>query len=627
MLRELCLFTSEFRGQLATRCVSRGLGGRAPTGVSVRPDRVASRNPRRLSGARHEYLSTADGNRELLIHFGTKEITFDEADYIPFGEQLLKQDRFLAGSATQWATGEPYPWERVKEMLESLLEEGIVEREHAARPAGVNPRYQAVIEQEATRAAPTEPLWWMPDSAEVFEQVAGRPLELGYLETVIPVHRVAHAALDADGRHVGENNVFPYAMRLKIPTEWRACPYPGSRHQDDLPMNVTALQAMAKHWRSMLQTGLEVRAEFVRRYPMPSEGVWALGDLHAFSCAALALPSFELMRGEGPVANGALDPVLSSMFRLIDGVRMVTVFSLFWPEAQLPYDAPMTGQQLLHLTERDTHFLSTHGVCAGPPHMVEEFFATVVDGQPLAKGPAPLGEWARDIPAAVDYGLYGLQLYAVLFTLWVRMGSAYQQVREALQSATALAEPSLEGLRARFEAHWAIVVPGRLHLAEQRAWSEARYEEMFERSQLGLRGHEGRKPTPFVEALTPSPGLLGERARAQLLGVLRASLDAPGAGPTLEAVADALLEYLRVERTVLRAAVAVQRSINELLGRPQPQRALSGGDLAIHHDLRKGTLGGMPYLPDAFREELGLSIENTESSTRLTRGGESIELV
>jgi hypothetical protein len=33
----------------------------------------------------HEYLSTADGNRELLIHFGTKEITFDEADYIPFG--------------------------------------------------------------------------------------------------------------------------------------------------------------------------------------------------------------------------------------------------------------------------------------------------------------------------------------------------------------------------------------------------------------------------------------------------------------------------------------------------------------------------------------------------------------
>lgn len=43
----------------------------------------------------------------------------------------------------------------------------------------------------------------------------GRPLELGFLEAMLPVHRVAHPAIDAEGRHVGESNVFPDSMRMK----------------------------------------------------------------------------------------------------------------------------------------------------------------------------------------------------------------------------------------------------------------------------------------------------------------------------------------------------------------------------------------------------------------------------
>ncbi|HEU4534430.1 MAG TPA: hypothetical protein VFS00_09940 [Polyangiaceae bacterium] len=576
----------------------------------------------------HEYVPTADGNRELRIYFGLKEISFDEPEYIAFGEQLLKQDRFLAGSATGWSGGEPYPWERVREMLEQLIEEGVVERGEPQPQAGGgrSALQQAFAAAEAAREAPSEPLFWRPDCEGVMRRLTGRPLELGYLETVIPVHRVAHPALDADGRHVGEINVFPDVMRMKIPTEWRPCNYPGSRYQDDLPMNVTALQAMSKHWRPVLEAGLAVRAEFVRRYPLAADGRWKLGDLHAFACAALALPTLALMREADPVENGALDPVLSSTFRVIDGVRIVTIYLLFLPEQPRTYDTPMASSELLYLTERENHFLSTRGVCAGPPHMIEEFFATIVDGQAPTKGAAPPpGAWAGDVPAAVDYGLYGIQLYAVVFTLWLRMGLAYQRVREALHGEAALAEPALDGLRARVEVDWALIVPGRLNQPVQRAWSEERYEEMYQRAQLGVRGAEGRAPARLADAIAPPPGLLGEGARAQLRAIV-----AGGAGgaarAALEEVADALLDYLRAERAALAAAAAVQRQINALLGRAHPSRPLAGADLALHHRFRVQTLGGLPVLADVFESELGLSVENTEIATRVTRDGTTVEL-
>src|SRR5262245_24525915 len=62
----------------------------------------------------HRYVRTPEGKDELQIHFGLKEISFDEPELFPFGENLLKQDSFVAESATTWASGAPYEWDRVK---------------------------------------------------------------------------------------------------------------------------------------------------------------------------------------------------------------------------------------------------------------------------------------------------------------------------------------------------------------------------------------------------------------------------------------------------------------------------------------------------------------------------------
>src|SRR5262245_5460503 len=83
----------------------------------------------------HEYVPGGDGQQELRIFFGIKEITFDGPEEMAFGERLLEQDSFMAASATTWARGEPYPWEQVREWLENLLAEGVIERPNKAGPA------------------------------------------------------------------------------------------------------------------------------------------------------------------------------------------------------------------------------------------------------------------------------------------------------------------------------------------------------------------------------------------------------------------------------------------------------------------------------------------------------------
>ncbi|HEX8825392.1 MAG TPA: hypothetical protein VF794_36095, partial [Archangium sp.] len=462
-----------------------------------------------------EYVTTPEGTRELHLFFGVKEITIDEPDLLSFGETLLEQDQFMAGSATTWSVGEPYPWERVKELLEALLAEEILSRE-APKPSSEDNAHQKYLEAEARRDAPTEPLWWNPDCPRVMARLVGRPLELGFLEAVVPLHRVAHPALDAEGRHVGENNVFPEAMRMKRPMEWRACPYPGSRYRDDAMMNVTALRSMTRHWKPVLQGTLAVREEFLRRYSLLPDGSWRIGDLHAVSFAVLALPTLLLMRGKEPVPNGGLDPVLSSMFRVTDGVRMVMATLLLDPESGMTYDSPMTAAELYRIAEHNNLFLSPRGVCAGPPHLVEEFFATLLDGKPVAGASPRPSPWAAELPAAVDYGLLGLQLYNLQFSLWSHMCRLYGVIHAAFVEVRAEPGSVLGRMRERVERDWQLVQSTGLHLAAHRDFVGARRAEMYEHAQRGMRGFRDDALLHLRDAFLPARDEVDERTRLRL---------------------------------------------------------------------------------------------------------------
>jgi hypothetical protein len=583
--------------------------------VPVEPHEMLYVPMRRRSTS--EYVTTPEGHRELHIFFGIKEITIDEPDLLSFGETLLEQDQFMAGSATAWSTGEPYPWERVRELLETLLAEDILSREAPEPPAGRD-LHRKFLEAEALREAPTEPLWWNPDCPRVMERLVGRPLEMGFLETVLPVHRVAHPALDAEGRHVGEMNVFPDAMRMKLPTEWRVCPYPGSRYRDEVPMNVTALKSMTRHWKPVLRGVLAVREEFLRHYALLPDGRWRLGDLHALSYAVLALPTLLLMRANAPVPNGTLDPVLSSMFRVTDGVRMMTSYLLLLLENPLTYDAPMTAAELYRLTEQTNQFLSNRGVCAGPPHMVEEFFATLLDGKPVAGAPLSTAAWDAELPTAMDYGLLGIQLYSLQSNLWSHMCRAYEGIHAALLEVEDEPGGVLGRLREHVERDWPMILRSGLNQSTARELAEVRYGEMYERAQRGLRVFREDAPQHFQDAFTPARDEVDEQARLRLRELIRSRAGAPSGSrrDVLDAVADTVAMHLAIERSALRAMEGAQRQINALLQRPHPARKISGADLSLNHRLRIGTVLMRPHLLDVLQEELGITIENTEEATR-----------
>ena len=158
--------------------------------------------------------------------------------------------------ATTWGPG--YDWEEIRPLLESLLEEGIIKRGD-----GVGDQRNSAVAASLLppSVCPLPRSWSLAECESITLDLANRAVEIGYIEAVVPVFRVAHPALDADGRQVGEANVYPPRLRLDRETEWRVCPYSGSRYRDDLPMNVTGLKAMTKHWKPIMATILEVRAE------------------------------------------------------------------------------------------------------------------------------------------------------------------------------------------------------------------------------------------------------------------------------------------------------------------------------------------------------------------------------
>ena len=73
-----------------------------------------------------QYETREDGATELRLYYGQKEISFDEPELFNFGEALAKRPRFTAGSATTW--GSQCDWPRIRDLLEQLVEEGVLRR-------------------------------------------------------------------------------------------------------------------------------------------------------------------------------------------------------------------------------------------------------------------------------------------------------------------------------------------------------------------------------------------------------------------------------------------------------------------------------------------------------------------
>ena len=69
----------------------------------------------------------SDGTPEFYLYYGKREVSV-AGEWVPFLQTMVAKRRFTAESATTWAEQGKYPWKIVREYLETLLDQGILER-------------------------------------------------------------------------------------------------------------------------------------------------------------------------------------------------------------------------------------------------------------------------------------------------------------------------------------------------------------------------------------------------------------------------------------------------------------------------------------------------------------------
>jgi hypothetical protein len=568
-----------------------------------------------------QYSTDEAGVTELHLHYGAKEISFDEPDLFPFGETLAKHARFTAGDATGW--GEGYEWSRIRDLLQQLIDEGVLV--HAA-----DVDREPVPVGDITRPSPlppsTCPVARSWDECEaITHELAGHPVELGYLEVIVPVFRVGHIAVDADHRQVGEANVYPPALRLDVPTEWRTCNLPGSRYQSHLPMNVTAMRVMRAHWPQMMAAALRVRQEYLRRFP-EVDGAWSVGHVERLSVAVLAVPTYQVMRRHGRVGNGELHPALSSLFRVTDGVRMTMHQMMFVPdnEPTRPPHQDVTVDDILDYAERNRSFHSLHGVCAGPRGMVRELIQVLLEGRgtedyaSVALEPAVLAA-LDDLDAAIDYGLHGLRTHAAAFSLWPIMARAYEQIAATVEAWPSINTPAVAALRESMRSIREPLLMLNLAPEKSRASRERVYADMYQQCGCGLTGL-GSAPGLDV-LLAPAWTSVHRQTEAEIQDILRSRFELEdGAHETfILHLSACVMDFLLRKQAVLRTAAAAQQHINRLLGREQPRRTLSAAAINVYNLMFGSNLKILPYMVDELERLLDVQIDLDMDNLAITR--------
>ena len=565
-----------------------------------------------------QYFTDAMGARQLHLYFGDSSISFEDPEQFGFGEGLAIQSTFKAGAATSWGVG--YRWVQVLPLLEQLLEEGVLRH---AQTISHDPNTGARLDGARPSMLPPAPspiarTWF--ECEAITQELTGRALEIGHLELVVPIFRVAHMAMDAEGRQVGEANVFPKALRVDVQTNWRQCIYQGSRFQAEVPMNVSALKSMRTDWAQMMAVLLQIREAYLSRFPEARTG-WTVGHLERLSTVVLALPTYLLMRVEKRVENGNLHPALSCLFRVTDGLRLTMHQMLFVPigEAALSPEAPITSTEVFAYAERNYAFHSEHGVCAGPKIMIEEFLNVVIDGHAprtpyVGKYDPAIQAALDDLDAAFDYAMYGLQNYATIFSVWPVMTRTYEELFGIVDAWAGKGSVTVVRYRDKLAAQ-IDRMRTRTYLAteEWRVHRELAYGDMYAQCALGLRagGKNAPHSTKTLAAQIGPQDLSGHgRVALQLADLIRKALGFDPASDAAEVgqLASCMLEFFIKKQAILRVASDTQGHLNSLLGRTPPARNFTAADIDIHNLLQQLEERTLPYLLDELQDLLNVNI-------------------
>ncbi len=562
---------------------------------------------RRLTHAR---LKGEDGQDVLHVFYGNIELIFDEPDIAPFGEKLIEVEQFRADDAMAWSNAAPHSWEKTRELLESLLDSKVLSR-MTDTPAGKST--EAYPQRLGEVAEGREPRMYVDRCPVVTNEAFGREFDLANLEVLVPIYRIAHPALDVDGRQIGENNVAPRSLFLDLPTQRKLCSYPGSRYQHELPMNVTAMKHMSRRWPEALSLTEQFREALVARLP-PRDASLTAGELHFIAVGILASVGYVMVRGTDPVPNGQLDGGLAAIFRLVDGVRLVTNDLVRSMVDGRGCDAAVTAQSIAEYAERHGVYHGPHGVCAGPPALIDEYLR-VLFGEERAPIQAEPSVSARlgDIDAAIDYGLLGQRIESVVRFLGASQGLLHERLRAGVAGQPRT--PLVEAIEAPIDPeHYPLLRTDHPPVETlERELSLSRW--LFSRAGEALRDTVEPGSLDELFALDPAEQATSQRRLRELFAH---NLAVPE--PLCDELAAIAANVFALERRCLRIIEREQATLNARLARP-PARTLTSVDLAAYTRPRNG-----PPLFATLAAGLDITATSDATSTWLRCGDHSLTI-
>src|SRR5439155_6052895 len=159
------------------------------------------------------------------------------------------------------------------------------------------------------------------------------------------------------------------------------------------------------------------------------------------------------------------------------------------------------------------------------------------------------------LESAFDYCLYGLQADAVVFSLWPAMRHTYEQLLGMVEAWSGESTATLIGLRDRLaRSVQYLQASSPLPVEEYCVARERVYADMYAQCAHGL----GATSAGATLAACLAPGWTAQHAEAteRLRVVLRQRFCPLGAadGPALASVVTVLMDYLRQEQALVRAA-------------------------------------------------------------------------
>jgi hypothetical protein len=321
------------------------------------------------------------------------------------------------------------------------------------------------------------------------------------------------------------------------------------------------------------------------------------------------------MQHGGRESQEPLDPVLSSMFRITDGIRMTTYDMTFSIEHTLDVNLPMTAAGVYEYAEKYAALIGSTGVCAGPEHLIREFLGTAIEGTHAESVVGPelppqVQRLVDQLPAAIDYGLYGMQVSAVTASIWLLMSEADEALLALLASEAAQADPRCVRLRDQLLADWAHLEALQHNKPYDRQVHWIAYRDAYERSHRIARQSIGA--AKLDDAVAPRPAEAMHVNAADRLRGLLASYPSAIVEPMIEIV----LKYLRREQAMLACAADLQAAINRVLERPGARLPPSMQDLltSMSYGPRKNWF---PHLFGSLARTLGIAISHTADGIQI----------